>query len=138
MVVEKTPNDVGSHEEWEQNFILFGGGPFSSSFQAKTFDVNPNDEIPNKHPPFPVALPSSIGALELDNDRAKDRVVFGGKENDQWPNPDDKLPSVEINITNPCHVTVRQPLTVALAIVKNACAEGEGRRACYTITATPL
>src|SRR5438105_4655238 len=44
IVVKRTPNDPGSHEEWTVNFILFGDGPLSSgsSFQAHDFDMNPH------------------------------------------------------------------------------------------------
>jgi hypothetical protein len=138
MKVTKTPNDPGSHEEWTQNFILQGAGFPSSSFQARTFEINPHDEITNKHPVEVIPLPS-IGALEMDNSRATDHVSFSGKERDSWPNPDDKLPHVDFTLTNPCKVSTATLLTSVTEFVKAIpCQNDNNRGACYTITVTPL
>jgi hypothetical protein len=136
MTVEKTPSDgPGSHEEWEQNFILMGNGPFASSspMQAKTFEAFPLDD---SEIPFPVNV-TDVGTMSFSNSRSEDRVVFSGKERD--PFFDDRLPRAELKITNPCKVSGAGPLTAALNLELPAVvASGEHRKARYVVLITPL
>ena len=135
-VVSKTPNDAGSHEEWHQNFIVLGNGPFSSSYKVNEFAFDPHDEIPANAPPHTVAGGDLPGALTFANSRPEESIMFGGKETDAWPNPDDKLPVVTFKITNTCHNA--SALTAALQLLPAAkCEERDGRKACYTISVTP-
>ena len=138
--VTQTPGDgPGSKEEWRVNFILFGGGPLSSSFDAETFDVFPSDNIDSvaEIDIFTAGDElEGVGALVLTNDRAEDRVVLGGKELD--PFDDDKLPSAEITFRNPCHVSVAGALTQALTVTDEGKASGHGRRFSFRISATPV